>query len=473
MLNLPVCWSEGMFLRPQHFQASDRYWTEVIGQSSRLDVPYNYGFATIVVEKEAIGRGEFGLQRAAFRLRDGTVWNLDDGQCPGRVSLRAALDQQESVDVHIGIANMQSWQNNTAADDSDLSARYTLTEAAKRDENGSGDPQSVELRRPNFRLMLSTDDLNGYETLPVARVRRSGDGQAVAVLDETFIPPLLNAATWPELSIGIVRALQDQMARKLDVLADQIRATGLGFGAQDPGELERMMFLHQLNEHTAALGTINQAAGVHPFVVYLELVRILGALSIFLPERVAGAIKPYDHNELGEIFGWVRDEIVRRLEYLVIRRYETSLFVGTPRGMEAGLRRRWLEEKWAWYVGAQTTDISSQELITFLTSPTFQWVLASASAVDRAFNTGAEALLLRPLTQVPAPLPGQQGWTYFEVSKDGPAWEVVRREQTLSMRFQLNVIAHADQLPGSRRIELRMKNTTPRVKFCLFAVPTD
>jgi type VI secretion system protein ImpJ len=473
MLNLPVCWSEGMFLRPQHFQASDRFWTEVIGQSSRLDVPYNYGFAAIVLEKDAIGRGEFGLQRAAFRLRDGTVWNLDDGQCPGRVSLRAALDQQESVDVLIGIANLQSWQNNTATNEGDLGARYSLTEATKRDENGSGDPQPVELRRPNFRLMLSTEDQSGYETLPVARVRRSGDGQAVAVLDETYIPPLLNAATWPELSVDIVRALHDQMARKLDVLADQIRATGLGFGAQEPGELERMMFLHQLNEHTAALGTIHQAAGVHPFVVYLELVRILGALSIFLPERVAGAIKPYDHNELGEIFGWVRNEIVRRLEYLVIRRYETSLFVGTPRGMEAGLRRRWLEEKWAWYVGAQTTDISSQELITLLTSPSFQWVLASASRVDQIFNTLGQGLILKALTQVPSPLPGQQGWTYFEITKDGPVWEVVRREQTLSMRFQVGMIEHQEQLPGSRRIELKARNQTARVKFCLFAVPTD
>src|SRR5688572_28048231 len=29
MKNLPVHWSEGMFLRPHHFQAADRHWAEM------------------------------------------------------------------------------------------------------------------------------------------------------------------------------------------------------------------------------------------------------------------------------------------------------------------------------------------------------------------------------------------------------------------------------------------------------------
>ena len=38
MRNQPVYWYEGMFLRPQHFQAAERYWTEVNDVSEQLDV---------------------------------------------------------------------------------------------------------------------------------------------------------------------------------------------------------------------------------------------------------------------------------------------------------------------------------------------------------------------------------------------------------------------------------------------------
>src|SRR6476469_8516675 len=43
MRNLPVFWHEGMFLRPQHFQAADRYWSELAEVSQQLDHPYYYG----------------------------------------------------------------------------------------------------------------------------------------------------------------------------------------------------------------------------------------------------------------------------------------------------------------------------------------------------------------------------------------------------------------------------------------------
>ena len=39
MRNLPVHWSEGMFLRPHHFQAADRHWRELLATSTLLGKP--------------------------------------------------------------------------------------------------------------------------------------------------------------------------------------------------------------------------------------------------------------------------------------------------------------------------------------------------------------------------------------------------------------------------------------------------
>jgi type VI secretion system protein ImpJ len=41
MRNLPVHWSEGLFLRPHHFQTADRYWTEIVQLGEQWDHQYN------------------------------------------------------------------------------------------------------------------------------------------------------------------------------------------------------------------------------------------------------------------------------------------------------------------------------------------------------------------------------------------------------------------------------------------------
>ena len=472
MLNLPIHWYEGMFLRPQHFQAADRHWVELIGQSSLLDLPYNYGFATLAISQDAIGRGEFGIQRAAFRMRDGTVWFLDDGQCPNRVSLKTALERQDSVIVLLAIPTFQSFRENVSTSSSTEATRYSQVDQTVQDENGSGDPQELQFRRPEFRLLLSTDDTTGYETLEVARVQRSGDGKSVAVLDETYFPPLLNVATWESLREGILRSLHDQIVKKHEVLAEQVRSYGLSLSSQERGDLERVMFLHELNQAYATLGTLIRANGIHPLVLYTELCRVLGALSIFLPERVCGEVKPYDHDNLAIVFRWVRDEIVRRLECLTVLQYETSVFIGnTAAGMEAKLKQKWLSETWKWYVGARTKDIESEKLIKILTSTEFVWVLASPSTVHGAFKTAAEGLSFKPLTQVTSPLPVQGRWVYFEVSKSGPVWASVHSELSLALEFERSVIANDHQLAGSRLIEFKMRGGNIRVELCLFAVP--
>ena len=40
-----------MFLRPQHFQAADRYWEERITTSERIDSAYNYAVYEIKIDE--------------------------------------------------------------------------------------------------------------------------------------------------------------------------------------------------------------------------------------------------------------------------------------------------------------------------------------------------------------------------------------------------------------------------------------
>ena len=52
MRNLPIFWHVGMFLRPQHFQAADRYWSELTEVSQQFDHPYYYGLRSASFSEE-------------------------------------------------------------------------------------------------------------------------------------------------------------------------------------------------------------------------------------------------------------------------------------------------------------------------------------------------------------------------------------------------------------------------------------
>ena len=90
MLNLPLHWSEGMFLRPHHFQAADRHWAERIQTSESWDHPYNYGLFSLDLSREAIANYQVQVSTCRARLKDGTLITLGVGQEPDRVDLECS-----------------------------------------------------------------------------------------------------------------------------------------------------------------------------------------------------------------------------------------------------------------------------------------------------------------------------------------------------------------------------------------------
>src|SRR4051812_38548029 len=78
-----VVWSEGMFLRPQHFQQHDRYIERLVRERVSGVTPYAYGVAESKVGRELLIGGKFGLAQCRGILPDGTPFDLmADGNHP-------------------------------------------------------------------------------------------------------------------------------------------------------------------------------------------------------------------------------------------------------------------------------------------------------------------------------------------------------------------------------------------------------
>ena len=93
MHNLPVHWSEGLFLRPHHFQAADRYWTEALQTSEQWDHQYNYGIRRLELSREAIANYQFQVNACHARMKDGTLVAAGPGPGAGPAGPEGGLRQ--------------------------------------------------------------------------------------------------------------------------------------------------------------------------------------------------------------------------------------------------------------------------------------------------------------------------------------------------------------------------------------------
>jgi type VI secretion system protein ImpJ len=487
MRNLPVHWSEGMFLRPHHLQAADRYWAELIHTSEQWDHEYNYGLRTLDYNKEALLNFQFQVHRCDARLRDGTLVSLGIGEEPDRIELKPAIEGLESAlervelqqafDVNarlqvflavpklkLGTPNVGMAANGNAHE----LHRYHESEATLQDESQGGNDQDVRLRRLNVKLLLSAQPRAGYEYLPIAELERAGPSNATPQVT-AYIPPLLAVDAWPPLARE-VRAIYDVVGNKLQLLSEQVLNRGLTLASQEPGDLDRMWMLSQLNESYATLGVLTFARGVHPFVAYTELCRLVGKLSIFGPERRAPEVPRYDHDDLASIFAWVKERIYSLLNAIVEHAWEQRYFVRAGLGMQVSLKPVWLNPDWKWYVGVGTGDISDVECRELLTgSSQLDWKLGSANQVEIIFKQGREGLVLIPFDRTPAALP-VRGWMYYEVTRQNAAWKDVQDTQTLAMRFRDSLV-NKSSTGDDRTLIVNYRGKRIALQFALFAVP--
>ena len=340
-----------------------------------------------------------------------------------------------------------------------------------QEETRGGNDQEVKFKALNLRLLLSTQDTSGFDLLPLVQIERAGEHGAMPRLDVTYIPPVLALDAWPGLGRDIVRAISDILDKRIETLGQQVANRGISFDSHEPGDLERLLLLGQLHDSSALLSVLTVARGVHPFVAYCELARIVGKLAIFGKDRALPKIPPYDHDDLGTIFREMMRLIDSQINAVRDYQYEQRYFLGVGLGMQVALEARWFHADWEWFVGVHKSDITEEECQKLLSSGQLDWKLGSSRQVENLYARGAEGINLVTLPRPPRTLPVSHDWIYFEVSRLNQAWRDVQETQTLAMRFRESLILNLDRLQGERQIVVSYSGRQITLEFALFAVP--
>ncbi|MCP4096799.1 MAG: type VI secretion system baseplate subunit TssK [Planctomycetaceae bacterium] len=482
MQNRQVHWDEGLFLRPQHFQTADRYWQELIGVSSSLDNAYNWGVFKLEINQEALDNQIVEIVRCQARTKSGTLISFDAStidrvdmaqKAESDVRFEEYLRENNGLRVYLGVPYLRMSRKNVAPESGDQHARYCSSANSIEDETSGGNPQDVNVKDLNLQILFESDDLSGYETVPVCRLVRSRDIDAKLQVDSTYFPPCLTTAAFGPLQRNMMEGAHDLLKSRGDLLRRQLVDSGASFATQRAGVVEDLLLLQSINEAVGMLNCYSFSDGVHPHEGYAALCQIIGRLSIFSEAKEIGEMPRYNHDDLFGIFSWA----LRRIKILIDRGeagYFQRFFKGSgpeislkPK-MTVTLEPEWFGRDWQIILGLHSIDLSTSECLDLLQR---EWIfkLGAPNQVDFFFERHARGIKLGSVKQLPSVLPVSQKWQFFSFKVD-EAWEDAKSSCAISFRFNADQVANLSDLENRQTLEMKVKDATAAMEFAVFAV---
>jgi type VI secretion system protein ImpJ len=302
--------------------------------------------------------------------------------------------------------------NGEARDCPDI--RYIAESRVLHDDNTGGDERPIQVGRKNLRLVLDTEPVEGLLSLPLARVVRDGSGHFS--YDPHFVPPLLQIVASQRLML-LGRRLVEVLEEKASAIGQSRPSSGAEFFTR---EIASFWILHAVNSAAAALRHLVVAKRGHPEELFIELVRLAGALCTFRLGSHPRGLPLYDHRNLGACFDALDRHIREHLEIIVptncisipLTPAGDCFYEGEIADQRCVGRSRW--------VLAVRADMGDAELM--IKTPQLVKV-CSPQFVKELVKRALPGLALKHLAVPPPAISPGVEKQYFGISRGGPCWD--------------------------------------------------
>jgi type VI secretion system protein ImpJ len=411
-----VVWAEGMFLRVQHFQQSDR-WTERLVRATTRDLrPYPWGFASIAINRELLAVGKLALTSARGVFADGTPFDA-----PGDADLPPAIELAEGTRNAIVYLTLPERRRSAAEmgrnGHEDAATRWQRVEYEASDANSdSFTSAAIEVGRQRLGCALSSGPLAGFDRMGVARVVEVRSDRSI-VLDDKFIAPTLNCAAEAPL-IALITELQGLVSHRAEALASRIADPTV----RGTAEIADFLLLQALNRvdprlrHAAA-----QAAQLHPESFYVICLELAGELATFTAQAKRATIFPdYRHEDLEATFATVFADLRASLSSVLEQTAVAIPLQDRRHGVKVGTINDRSLLLAANFVLAVRANMPAEMLRRSLPN---QIKIGPVEQIAQLVNVALPGIRARPLPVAPRQLPFQSGTVYFELENSGPLWK--------------------------------------------------
>ena len=413
MVDRPV-WSEGLFLRPQHFQLAERAGAAAL--QARLDgaLAYPWGLVELVLSDSLAQGGKVGVERLVAVLPDG-----ERIQVPGETAPPPAYDVDDQVRGRILYLTLPADQPGAVAfsypdgDGADV-ARFHI---AERELTDATDPDrasdAVEVGRPNLRFGIEEAELAGRTRLALGRIREV-QGRRV-VWDETFVPPVLDIRASPVLS-GF---LTDVLGR-LDSRQDELSVRAVEGAEGGTETFAAYLLLQLLNRWQPELRHLQSLERVHPERLFTAFVSFAGELATFTrADRRPQAFPAYDHEQLELSFKPVVEalraglstEFTRSAVQLELKQIQPGAYVST-------ITDRTLYDQGRFYL-AVATRRPGDDVRRSIPSVV---KIGSVAKMQQLVQAALPGVPLQPVGAPPSQIRVMPNYIYFELDRSSPFW---------------------------------------------------
>jgi type VI secretion system protein ImpJ len=416
-----IVWSEGMYLAPHHFQAQNRYFEDSVQFAVSSLWRHAYGLISYELDAEAIRNGTVALVHAVGVFPDGLPFDMPE--CDPLPSTRRVADLfspvAESLTVFLAIPRqVLGGPNCSVASNSRVSTRYVGTATTLADENSGQDEKAVTTGKKNITLSLESELSEDVLTLALARVLRDGSGHFE--FDANFIPPCLQVSASEALVRRTQRLVEILDDKSATVSRTQQRSPGQFQAGVSAGQVAQFWFLHALNSHLAPLRHLLLTKHAHPEELYLELLRLGGALCAFGIDSHPRTLPVYDHQQAEACFAALDDHIRRHLEIVLpSQAISIPLAPGERYFHEGDIKDPRCFGRSRWILGVHA-KMGEADLIAKV--PQLVKV-CSSKFVPELVRRAVPGLSLTHIPVPPSAISARVDSQYFALSKAGPCWE--------------------------------------------------
>jgi len=433
-----VVWSEGLFLKPHHFQQSDKYFENVLLERIRKTTTFGWGISKISIDEEGVKNGSFMLYELEGIMPDGTLLDIGSSDpVPESRSFEEVFSPTtDSIYVFLTIPD---FNRNTAFCNLDGTSKkmtkYKKDAVKVLDENTLKDEEILSIAVKNIRVSFSGESLDGFSHIKIAKITRSETSNYI--ISEEYIPPVLNIRASDKLRKMLRGIIENMSSRSTDLSEKQESVN-----ANSNNISKSFLFLKTINSFIPVLNHLSHTENTHPEKLYITMVQVLGELMTFLKEHPR-ELPQYDHLNLFDTF----NSVVKKLEYTFRNISFTSNSINIPlRHMEGSLDIYLGELEnidisllgdgklflgvGGNVMGATTIEVNHEKKLK----------VSTESEIYKIIRLALPGIKLDHIAVPPASFPAKTGYEYFKVESFGEMWESIKSSRSIAIHVPEDII---------------------------------
>jgi type VI secretion system protein ImpJ len=425
-MSLPskILWSEGLFLRPQHFQRQDLYHEARLQRMALTLHPYAWGVQDLAWDMGALKNGRLRLERLFAVFPDGDLLDAPDSDpLPPPVDLNALPAAVQEVGYVVGLPSLSADANNTAHEQGNT--RYAQSNAPASDLFSGAAPADVAFLRKSARLLSDLEPLGAFTCIPLTRLRRTVAGGFEH--DPAFVAPALSLAGAVRIKL-LLEHLLDALQAKINALQGHMREPSRNIIEFRSGDVSSFWLLHTASFATATLTHYLRQPGLHPERLFEAMLGLAGALMTYSKSGQAGQLPAYVHGNPGPCFAQLDATIRDLLDTVISAKYFGIALV---------------EQKSCYHFGKLDSEKVGQGTTLYLaigaSMPTLELVevapmrikVGAPDDVEKCVLSAMPGVKLTYMPQVPAAIPVRPDTCYFALDSRGMLYEQMLKAQSI------------------------------------------